>query len=137
MVVLEVEVSLQLLLSARPEAQVVSGQEFVEAFTFSKFEPNGMVTGHDNIRMATSVIDYVFRDLAINYLDRSDLAHVPPGERKVGVNDEGRPVYDLKREERKLQGYTGDLCPDCGSPMMTRNGTCLKCQDCGATTGCS
>ncbi len=55
-------------------------EEFVDAFTFIRFEPNGMVSGNDRIKMATSVIDYVFRELAISYLGRHDLAHVPPDE---------------------------------------------------------
>ena len=55
-------------------------EEFVDAFTFTRFEPNGMVTGNDRIKMATSVIDYVFRELAISYLGRHDLAHVPSSE---------------------------------------------------------
>jgi ribonucleoside-diphosphate reductase alpha chain len=52
-------------------------EEFVNAFVFTRFEPNGMVTGNDRIKMATSIIDYVFRELAINYLGRTDLSHVP------------------------------------------------------------
>jgi len=51
-------------------------EKFVDQFTFSRFEPNGMVDGHDRVKMATSIIDYLFRDLAINYLGRNDLAHV-------------------------------------------------------------
>ncbi|HEV8436511.1 MAG TPA: LAGLIDADG family homing endonuclease [Methylomirabilota bacterium] len=51
--------------------------EFVDAFVFTRFEPNGMVKGNDKIKMATSVIDYVFRELAISYLGRTDLSHVP------------------------------------------------------------
>ena len=50
-------------------------EEFVDAFVFSRFEPNGMVIGSDHIKMATSVIDYIFRDLAISYLGRTDLGH--------------------------------------------------------------
>jgi ribonucleoside-diphosphate reductase alpha chain len=53
-------------------------EEYVDAFTFSKFEPNGMVQGHDSVKMATSVIDYIFRDLAISYLHRTDLGQVQP-----------------------------------------------------------
>jgi ribonucleoside-diphosphate reductase alpha chain len=53
-------------------------EEYVDAFTFSRFEPNGMVQGHDYVKMATSVIDYIFRDLAISYLKRTDLAQVKP-----------------------------------------------------------
>ncbi len=50
--------------------------EFSDAFVFTRFEPNGMVQGHDQIKMVTSVIDYVFRELAISYLGREDLAQV-------------------------------------------------------------
>ncbi|MCS6759188.1 MAG: vitamin B12-dependent ribonucleotide reductase, partial [Candidatus Devosia euplotis] len=52
--------------------------EFVEAFTFTRFEPAGMVMGNDRIKNATSILDYVFRELAVSYLDRDDLAHVSP-----------------------------------------------------------
>jgi ribonucleoside-diphosphate reductase alpha chain len=55
-------------------------EEFVDAFTFSRFEPNGAVQGHDYVKMATSVIDYIFRDLAISYLKRSDLGQVKPDD---------------------------------------------------------
>jgi ribonucleoside-diphosphate reductase alpha chain len=51
-------------------------EKFVDQFVFSRFEPNGPVRGHDRIKMATSIIDYMFRDLAVNYLGRNDLAHV-------------------------------------------------------------
>ena len=51
-------------------------EEFVDAFVFTRFEPNGMVVGNDKIKMSTSVIDYIFRELAISYLDRNDLSHV-------------------------------------------------------------
>jgi ribonucleoside-diphosphate reductase alpha chain len=51
-------------------------EEFVDAFVFTRFEPNGMVKGNDAIKMSTSVIDYVFRELAITYLGRTDLSHV-------------------------------------------------------------
>ncbi len=50
-------------------------EEFVEAFTFTRFEPSGIVTGNDAIKMSTSVLDYIFRELAISYLGRNDLAH--------------------------------------------------------------
>src|SRR6185312_10642980 len=55
-------------------------ENFVEAFTFTRFEPSGMVEGNDAIKMATSILDYIFRELAISYLDRSDLAHVEPAD---------------------------------------------------------
>ena len=50
--------------------------EFVDAFTFTRFEPSGMVQGNDAIKMATSILDYIFRELAVSYLDRHDLSHV-------------------------------------------------------------
>jgi ribonucleoside-diphosphate reductase alpha chain len=53
-------------------------EEFVETFTFTRFEPQGMVTGHPNIKMSTSIIDYVFRVLGLEYLGRTDLTQVPP-----------------------------------------------------------
>ena len=51
-------------------------EEFVEAFVFTRFEPNGPVKLNDRIKMATSIIDYIFRELAITYLERKDLAQV-------------------------------------------------------------
>ena len=65
-------------------------EEFVDAFVFTRFEPNGIVTGNERITMATSTIDYIFRDLAINYLDRTDLAQVTPDDLRadaIGKND--------------------------------------------------
>ena len=53
-------------------------EAYVDSFLFTKFEPNGMVTGNDRIQMATSIIDYVFRELAVTYLGRDDLAHLGP-----------------------------------------------------------
>ena len=55
-------------------------EEYVEAFTFTRFEPSGMVEGNDWVKIATSILDYIFRDLAINYLSRHDLAHVQPSD---------------------------------------------------------
>src|SRR5262249_11592964 len=53
-------------------------EEYVDAFLFTRFEPNGMVQGNPHIKMTTSIIDYIFRELAITYLGRHDLAQVPP-----------------------------------------------------------
>lgn len=64
-------------------------EEFVDVFTFSRFEPNGLVSGHDHIKRATSMIDFIFRDLAVNYLGRYDLAHVPP---EVTDDEEPKPT---------------------------------------------
>ena len=193
-------------------------EEYVEAFTFTRFEPAGMVQGNDSIKSATSIIDYIFRELAISYLDRTDLAHVKPigevfddlgtSEKNIknvntennhtkssspeeniefikqftstgylrkrlpkklveesksiistGVANESSLLYDetvdlntkeelenknqqagMKIDERqiaKLKGFEGDPCNECGSFTLVRNGTCLKCNNCGSTTGCS
>ena len=57
-------------------------EEFVEAFTFTRFEPAGLVIGNDSIKNATSVLDYIFRELGVSYLGRNDLAHVVPAVRR-------------------------------------------------------
>ena len=195
--------------------------EFADAFVFTRFEPNGIVQGHDQIKMVTSVIDYVFRELAISYLGREELAQVgsedlrnttmggkspeftdeevvsetvyegqsPPPDlhenehlhpHSRGITrpfdappfpaDKGgcgsapgatqlapqaknavllraetstaRPGTDhrqtrIKIAEARLKGYEGDPCGGCGAFTLVRNGTCLKCVSCGATSGCS
>jgi ribonucleoside-diphosphate reductase alpha chain len=217
-------------------------EEYVDAFTFSRFEPNGIVQGHAYVKMATSVIDYIFRDLAISYLKRNDLGqikpedllttgtrndpdnkrHAPEEKQSVAVKPQsplagsapapgnlptaGGPFpvdtarnavgaiggavasgskgssglkiqtgpvgYDsspagrqvpaiqtliaepaphvqvmetpkaeqseiLKIVEARIKGYEGDPCSSCGSFTLIRNGTCMKCDTCGGTTGCS
>lgn len=173
-------------------------EKFVEAFTFIRFEPSGIVQGNDSVKMATSVIDYMFRELAISYLGRTDLANVDtdqlrhdaigggmadgrddregfepatssgfvrsklrllaggavandggdetPTKRTSGssvgaasVDDEllTPDVRQTQVEVARLQGYVGDPCGSCGNFTLVRNGTCLKCDSCGSTTGCS
>ncbi len=237
-------------------------EEFVEAFVFTRFEPNGIVVGNDSIKMVTSVIDYIFRELAITYLDRNDFRQVSEedlradtlrgGESPAYIGEEviqerivdeaapgsagarrasaagmhahaaapatpaaaaggirapegtgeraesasngsissanarhGVPAPEgqaaappaapaaaqrhstggahfaqgargalsgaaLARElrqlraptatayrEARLKGYEGDPCRECGQLTLVRNGTCLRCDTCGATTGCS
>jgi ribonucleoside-diphosphate reductase alpha chain len=180
-------------------------EEFVEAFTFTRFEPAGMVQGNDSIKNATSILDYIFRELAVSYLDRTDLAHVKPvGESfdDLGRGEEEGNVRRLdgevaqssievikqlsstgylrkrlpqelvvlqggaavsgalgldgslsglavrgvaetaavaidRRAKARLQGYEGDSCGECGNFTLVRNGTCMKCNTCGATSGCS
>ncbi len=194
-------------------------EEFVDAFTFTRFEPAGMVQGNDSIKNATSILDYIFRELAVSYLDRTDLAHVMPNGPTFDDlgqgDDEGKPnpvrlsepdgakqVEALKKvvspgylrnraprefavfqggtagaalessvtplqarrdgypdadgsvdavEElspamggvaqasatARMQGFEGDPCGECGNYTLVRNGTCLKCNTCGATSGCS
>jgi ribonucleoside-diphosphate reductase alpha chain len=68
-------------------------EEFVEAFTFTRFEPNGPVTGHDHIKMATSLLDYIFRELAVSYLGRYDLAHVQPSMHVDAMGPEPHDEY--------------------------------------------
>jgi ribonucleoside-diphosphate reductase alpha chain len=187
-------------------------EEYVEAFTFTRFEPAGFVQGNERIKNATSILDYVFRELAISYLGRTELGHVDPseigpdvlgrGQAEGKAPDEGAPpparqvvstgflrgkqdrfmliqggagyatagatalapgydtgpeprvgVLDLpfspplaaaagpsvadKRTEARMKGYEGEACPECANFTLVRNGTCLKCDTCGGTTGCS
>ncbi len=190
-------------------------EEYVEAFTFTRFEPSGIVEGNETIKMATSILDYIFRELAISYLDRSDLAHVEPadlmpdtvgkgaaaesnlrepasdsgadvaammqrvasqgyvrnkltvlhgGKRSSGARAEAsaqaEPALPLfegalafaetttvalaapdsridQIREARMKGYEGDSCGECGNFTLVRNGTCLKCDTCGSTSGCS
>ncbi len=80
--------------------------EYVDAFTFTRFEPSGPVQGNDSIKYATSILDYVFRELAVSYLSRFDLAHVEPTEGGFdalgkGV-EEGRPSPDARYVSKGL-----------------------------------
>ncbi len=139
-------------------------QTYVDQFTFTRFEPQGMVEGHDNIKMATSIVDYIFRVLGVEYLGRYDLAHVmpepaiaDPGE--TGAEDQphshpGHPVPQsltegIDRPSQTPQGATaaidaqleemmGDapVCDSCGH-ITVRNGACYKCLNCGNSLGCS
>jgi ribonucleoside-diphosphate reductase alpha chain len=213
--------------------------EYVDAFTFTRFEPSGPVQGNDTIKYATSILDYVFRELAVSYMERFDLAHVDPsgeGFDALGKGvEEGRPTETRyvskgltrsrtdrlkvmqggqgglergehgaspspqggegrgegsskvtalasfggraevagttalksepeqklspaqqlewlnqvdarvhakqavaeRRAEAKAKGYEGEMCGECGNFTLVRNGTCLKCDTCGSTTGCS
>jgi len=78
-------------------------EKFVDIFTFTRFEPNGMVSGNPHIKMATSVIDYMFRELAISYLGRTDLAHVSPEDLRHdtigGRSQEEEPEFDEEEQE--------------------------------------
>jgi ribonucleoside-diphosphate reductase alpha chain len=212
-------------------------EEYVDAFTFTRFEPAGIVQGNDTIKNATSILDYIFRELAVSYLERHDLAHVDPreivGETGLGSSDEAleeddappvpaakfvsrgllrgqesrvvvvrgntalraepepepesqSPVASLQQEvttafarpeasqsattalyarhapdpearrpsvarrtstatssdserraEARIKGYEGENCSECGNFTLVRNGTCLKCDTCGNTSGCS
>ncbi|MBT5081198.1 MAG: vitamin B12-dependent ribonucleotide reductase [Rhodospirillaceae bacterium] len=205
---------------------------YVDAFTFTRFEPNGIVEGNDVIKMSTSVLDYLFRELAVSYLGRNELAHVDPedlrpdtlgaglsqeeaeadsqeeklvaahnsvashgfvrgrhltvltggnngasigstsngasngssnsvnGGANSGANGGGglatatasaavaavtvdpviRDEVDQRLDqirEARMKGYEGDACGECGNFTLLRNGTCMKCDTCGGTSGCS
>jgi ribonucleoside-diphosphate reductase alpha chain len=136
-------------------------EEYVDAFSFSRFEPNGIVKGHDYVKMATSVIDFIFRDLAISYLKRTDLGQVKAEDLlATGTKSTGSMGGSIARNvsstkaagnirippldsdagkiiQARLKGYEGDSCSVCGSFTLIRNGTCMKCDTCGGTTGCS
>ena len=108
--------------------------EFVDAFAFMNFEPNGVVKGHDRIKMCSSLLDAVFRDLAISYMSRDDLAHVGNGVAKeLKVPPALANGHDHGVEVR----YEGVPCTHCGQLRLIRNGTCMCCQNCGTTTGCA
>jgi ribonucleoside-diphosphate reductase alpha chain len=75
-------------------------EEFVEAFVFTRFEPNGVVSGHENIKMSTSVIDFIFRELALSYLGRTDLVQVKPEDlRPDAMSKPGQEPEILEEEE--------------------------------------
>ncbi|MBL0175160.1 MAG: vitamin B12-dependent ribonucleotide reductase [Ignavibacteria bacterium] len=133
-------------------------EELVDSFTFTRFEPAGVVIGHEAIRNATSVLDYVFRVLGYEYLGRTDFVHVKSVDETVDKPflSGGTPPTLPKREDApvearpiavgrdsstilmaKAQGYTGEMCSSCGSSRVKRNGTCTVCEDCGTTSGCS
>ncbi len=77
-------------------------EEFVETFTFTRFEPQGMVIGHPNIKMATSIIDYVFRVLGVEYLGREDFAHAKPSELESPDNTPSNGAQEA-RASRQVQ----------------------------------
>ncbi len=138
-------------------------EEFVDKFTFTRFEPSGSVQGHPNIKSATSLVDYIFKLLGYEYLGRTDLVQVQP-ESLTGstpaptysaplpslpVNQpEPQPqaVYQESGTQRAgensandyLSGMMGDAppCDNCGH-ITIRNGTCYKCLNCGNSLGCS
>lgn len=137
-------------------------EEYVDKFIFTRFEPAGMVE-HANIKSATSVLDFIFRLLAYEYLDRTDLVHIqdpehtpagaakqelsqvritPPSTNKQKqVTPAPKPVAVSSQNSgdvKKMMGTSADapVCRNCGN-ITLRNGTCYMCPNCGTTTGCS
>ncbi len=84
-------------------------EEYVEAFTFTRFEPSGMVEGNDMIKMATSTLDYIFRELAISYLGRDDLAQVRPADLMPGSIGAGHREGDLPASGNQASGAAAEL----------------------------
>ncbi|MDA9863079.1 vitamin B12-dependent ribonucleotide reductase [Acidimicrobiia bacterium] len=138
-------------------------EEFVDTFTFQTFEPRGMVEGHENIKMSNSIIDYVFRALGLEYLDRTDIVQVPPKQKAIQENApvakaetapvakaetapvakaETAPVAKAENSVATVQEVLGDMmgdapaCNECGH-ITIRNGSCYKCLNCGNSLGCS
>jgi ribonucleoside-diphosphate reductase alpha chain len=100
-------------------------EEYVDAFTFSRFEPNGMVQGHDYVKMATSVIDYIFRDLAISYLKRTELGQIKPEDLlATGTkNDMGHDKISAGfRPHGPQAGGPGPKSPRTGGPAAPDGG---------------
>ena len=98
-------------------------EEFVEAFTFTRFEPAGMVQGNDSIKNATSILDYIFRELAVSYLDRTDLAHVKPtGE---SFDDLGRGEAEAG-ERAAARGRGGAELDRGDQAALARPATCAS-----------
>jgi ribonucleoside-diphosphate reductase alpha chain len=103
--------------------------EFVEKFTFTRFEPSGVVSGHPNVKMATSIVDYIFRVLGMEYLGRTDFLQVKPS---VDLDGSIEAVSEATEE------VSGDAppCDSCGHTTV-RNGSCFRCLNCGNSMGCS
>jgi ribonucleoside-diphosphate reductase alpha chain len=130
--------------------------EFVDAFVFTRFEPNGMVKGNDQIKMATSVIDYVFRELAITYLGRTDLSHVPdddlrsdaigtkPGQGPIAMSEAPQPPAPRRLAppaiRRAIAPLSGGSGPAARKALSASEMARLKgyegdpCGDCGQFT---
>ncbi|MEE8592131.1 MAG: vitamin B12-dependent ribonucleotide reductase, partial [Spirochaetia bacterium] len=98
-------------------------EEYVDAFVFTRFEPNGIVQGHDNIKITTSVLDFIFRDLALAYLKRTDLVQVKPDDliatttngtrqlEEAGGNGTGEPEEQAPEQAAGGNGGLGEPKP--------------------------
>jgi len=78
-------------------------EEFVDTFTFQTFEPRGMVEGHENIKMSNSIIDYVFRALGLEYLDRTDIVQVPPKNSPKQESESVEKVQEVEAAQKKTE----------------------------------
>ena len=112
---------------------------YVNQFTFTRFEPAGPVQFDDHIKTCTSLLDYIFRHLAVRYLDREDLAHIKPSELAAELTEESEPSpAPTKRNSIPPAATSSDapFCDQCGH-LTVRNGTCYRCSNCGSSMGCS
>ncbi len=103
---------------------------FVDKFSHVRFEPSGW-TGNQQVPYAKSIIDYIFRWLGARFLGSTEL-------NEAGDTPKLRPTEPEPQQALPFDASTGDapLCSECGS-IMTRNGSCYKCENCGGTSGCS
>ena len=115
--------------------------DLVNTFKFTRFEPAGIVQGHEEIRFTTSVLDYIFQSLEYDYItNKREVVkteevhhhHIETKQANTTSNDK-----NSKLANAKSLGYTGEQCPTCGSIRLKRNGSCMICEECGSTTGCS
>jgi ribonucleoside-diphosphate reductase alpha chain len=104
-------------------------QEMVDKFTHTRFEPSGF-TKNPNIPMVKSIMDYIFRWMALNFLNAES-------QKDAGVitKEEVAPASVSEKKEALFR-QDAPACSDCGS-IMVRNGACYKCLNCGATSGCA
>lgn len=107
-------------------------EEYVEAFTFTRFDPSGPVEGNASVKMATSILDYIFRELAVNYLERADLASTMPTDMSGDTIGEAVKLTTIKGGQSTEVSYQGEACHECGN--FTLSGTPATCDTCGATT---
>ncbi len=134
-------------------------EEFVDAFTFTKFEPAGMVQGNDSIKNALEVLRQISSTGYLrNRLPQELLVVLQGGQREMAaavaaaapqVNGNAAVAMAAStsvatgavsmdaRTKAKMQGYEGEACGECGNFTLVRNGTCMKCNTCGGTSGCS
>ena len=127
-------------------------EAYVSKFMNMRFEPAGM-TDDPDIRFATSLVDYLFRRLAIDYLDeeqRARLGIMTTGERKDVVQHatvtpetiatttaiSGPVVKTVAEDAEAIRLVDAPLCYNCGNKMRPA-GSCYVCESCGSTSGCS
>ena len=103
--------------------------EYVDAFVYSNFAPNGIVQDHPNIKHASSIIDYIMRLLAFEYLKRTDLVQVKPDQEDA---HEVPPA-----PTRNVLVADAHVCTTCGNLTTRQNGNCYVCDNCGTQTGCA